>query len=445
MNKSYLPKSQSILVLSGEQFKKLSANNTTDNSAGTSQTSPIDRYSLVYKYQSWGTHNDFPNKWLKAIESNGYLAQGLRLCAMGIIAGGLVYGKVQIDEESGKEKMVRVIDPEVEAFFKRCNINKFLRELSTEYWRFWNAFPELILTKDRKKIYSINCQESVFCRFSAQNETTGKIEKVYISANWHLGDTEVAPYVTSVACLDPYNEPVQEMRNGKEYKYILPVQGVDSGKVGYQYAPHHTLLNGKWLDLSNEIANYKLSLIRNQIAVKYIIYVHERYWYNKYSDWDSFDDDVKINKINELKKEVEDKLTGAKNAGKSIHIPLSFDEHTQKLEKLIEIEPIKDEIKEGSWIAESLESVSHILFSLGLDSWVGNTPGKSSFSGSDKREAFNIFITNSKPDQDIMLEPLEVIRDYNGWDPEYKFWFKNYYLQTLDAVAPAARNNQAPQ
>lgn len=433
MYKDYLPKAQAAIFLAGQQFEN-------KQEAGTAQSTPIERESLVFNYQRWGTYNDFPQRWNKAIAANGTLAQGLRQCSNGIISGGLVYGTLKIDEETGKEKLIPAKDEKVEEWFKRTNIKKFLRELSNEYWRFWNVFVEAVMTKDRSEIYSLNVQESTFCRFATQNERTGQIDKVYISANWHLGDTENSFYTIPVPCLDPYNEPAEQIRKGKKYKYILPVQGTDSGRIGYQYAPHHTLLESKWLELSNEIGSYKLSLIRNQIAVKYIIYVHEKYWYVKYPEWDEMLDADKINKINTLKTEIEEKLSGTKNAGKSIHIPMSFDEHTQKLEKLIEIEAVKDEIKEGTWIAESLESVSHILFALGLDSWVGNTPGKSSFSGSDKREAYNIFITNSKPDQDIMLEPLELVRDYNGWNPEYKFWFRNYYLQTLDAVNPSARN-----
>jgi hypothetical protein len=445
MEKQYLPKSKSILVLSGEGFKKLAANNTTDTSAGTTQTTPIDRNSLLYKYERWGLYNDFPQKWNKAIESNETLAAALYWVTKAIISGGVVYGTVQIDPVTKKETMAPAYDQRIEDFFKRSNIKRYFKECSNEFWRFWNAFPEFILTKDRKEIYSISCQESTFCRFETQNEN-GVIPRVFISANWHLGDTEVAQYVTPVPCLDPYQEPVSQMKAGNSYKYILPLQGVDSGRVYYQYAPHHTLLNGKWLDLANEIANYKLSLIRNQMTVKYIIYVHEKYWTSKYADWQELLDDEKIIKINELKKEIEEKLTGTKNAGKSIHIPLAYDEFTNQTIKLIEIQPIKDEIKEGAWIEESLESVSHILFALGLDgSLVGNTPGKTSFSGSDKRESFYIFITNSKTEQDTILEPLEVVRDYNGWDPKLKFWFKNYYLQTLDAVAPAARNTTVPK
>ncbi|HMT30417.1 MAG TPA: hypothetical protein PKD91_14175, partial [Bacteroidia bacterium] len=65
---------------------------------------------------------------------------------------------------------------------------------------------------------------------------------------------------------------------------------------------------------------------------------------------------------------------------------------------------------------------------------IGMTPGKGigAGSGSDKRIAFNVYVSLCQADRDIILEPLNFIRDYNGWDPELEFRFKYPMITTLD-------------
>ncbi len=53
-------------------------------------------------------------------------------------------------------------------------------------------------------------------------------------------------------------------------------------------------------------------------------------------------------------------------------------------------------------------------------------------SGSDARVAFNNFISTSTFEQDLILEVLHLVRDYNGWPENLEFRFKQPLIMTMD-------------
>ena len=114
------------------------------------------------------------------------------------------------------------------------------------------------------------------------------------------------------------------------------------------------------------------------------------------------------------------------------------DNETNKYEPLIDIQTIDNAVKLGKdFIPDSQEATGHILFATGMDpSIVGvSTPGgkMGAGSGSDKREALTIYQTKLWNPRNKSLEWLEFVRDYNGWNPNYKFGFIDLDAsQTLD-------------
>ena len=53
------------------------------------------------------------------------------------------------------------------------------------------------------------------------------------------------------------------------------------------------------------------------------------------------------------------------------------------------------------------------------------------------RVAFNAFIATHYYLQQLIIEPLNLVRDYNGWDPDIEFRFLNPQINTLDQAAEA--------
>ena len=71
----------------------------------------------------------------------------------------------------------------------------------------------------------------------------------------------------------------------------------------------------------------------------------------------------------------------------------------------------------------------------------GQTPGSERGSGSDIRVAYNKYISHILPKALLVLEPLSVISELNGWNAKYAkgmpvIWrFKQTMIATLDTGA----------
>jgi hypothetical protein len=376
---------------------------------------------------SWGTDNLRPQNILKALEGLPQAKAILKWKAMALYGGGLTYG---IEDENGvftKKKFT-----EVEEFFRQSNIKRWQVETCLDYYWFENPFNEVILNGGRK-IVSLVSQDSMYCRLGLQNPKTGLVEKAFINANWD--NTAIVTDKDGIEVIDPYFGRFDKVKNGKAFKYIYTTSFPSPGKVYYQEAAWHGLVESGWLEVAKSIPKFKQALFKNQITIKYHIEIATWYWEFKYSgEWEKFSPEVKRDKIKDTIAEIDATLSGEKNAGKSVSSYKKIGDDGKEI-SAVTIHTLDDKIKDGVYIEDSQEAFSNIMFSMNTDpTLVGNAPGKNmgAGSGSDKRVAFNIYMLNCKADQDIILEPLEFIRDYNGWDPNIKFMFNNYYIATLD-------------
>lgn len=132
-----------------------------------------------------------------------------------------------------------------------------------------------------------------------------------------------------------------------------------------------------------------------------------------------------------------DFLAGEKNAGKGIvalkKLIASGTGSTE--EKYIDIVPLKTEIAGGEYLEDSEEASNIISYAMGVHpSLIGSTPGKNSgsFSGTDKRELFQIKQALMKPFRDRLLKPLELIKQFNKWDKDIVFAIPEPVFTTLD-------------
>jgi hypothetical protein len=108
------------------------------------------------------------------------------------------------------------------------------------------------------------------------------------------------------------------------------------------------------------------------------------------------------------------------------------------------IDIIDRKVIEGILTNDVLETTQMIHTAVGVDgTLVGNSPGSKmgGGSGSDKREAFNIFTALSTVDIDILTRPLEVMAEYNGF-PGVKFRMNTRFMQLLSNVTPSNRDAQ---
>jgi len=302
-------------------------------------------------------------------------------------------------------------------------------EAALNFVHFRTVFPEMITDLGKKQILQIKLQRSMECRWGWQNKTTGLVDKCFINANWDNGGTAANSAVLPV--IDPYYDPVGGIQAAKGYNFIYPVSYPDVDNKFYHLVDWHGLRSGKWLKFSLQIPEFKEALMRNQATIKYHLEVSNDYWNWRHKGFDKLTEPEQQLLRDAFVDEFNTVIRGNENAGKTM-MSITFQENGKEIPGL-KITAIDDKMKAGIYIEDSQEASTHILTALGVDpTLMGNGPGKNfgAGSGSDKGVAYNIYISQIRPFQDLLLQPFGVMRDFNNWDPLLVFRFRNSLMQT---------------
>jgi hypothetical protein len=423
--------------------RSTSGGKSTGKQAGAEATNSLERGAsgLV---APWGPGNDHPQRALADLGKSTILGPVLDWKTRATYGQGIVYGKVVDYKEDGSEVFKRVKDPVVKAFFQRSNLTRYGMEGLQGLHYFAMAFPELVITNDRSEIYSIAIQDTPFCRFSTPKPGLPVPEWVYISANWPAA-TPNDGYTDRVPVLDPYGDVVTALREDtRGFKYIYPLALPSPGNALYQLVPWNVIRNSRWFDVTLAIPEFKMQLFKNQLTIKYIIEADIRYWSWKYPDWNDKKDGDRKRIIAEELEAFEKTMAGTDGAGKSVmSVTMPDPQNPGNTIKVFTVTPVDDKIKSGLYIEDSQEASSHFYTALQVDPTLsGISPGKEmgAGSGSDKRVAFNMFVATHTFHQDLLLEVLNLVRDYNGWDPDLEFRFLTPQINTLDTKSEATAN-----
>ncbi|MGI4833288.1 MAG: hypothetical protein ACRYFK_07485 [Janthinobacterium lividum] len=411
--------------------------------AGADVTTSVER-GLSGLVAPWGPGNDFPQRALQDVSKSTIIGPVLDWKTRATYGQGIVYGKVTDYKDDGSEVFKRVKDAQVQAFFQKSNLTRYGMEGLQGLHYFAMAFPELIISRDRSQITSIAIQDTPFCRYSTPKPGLAVPEWVYISANWPAAQPGDG-YTDRVPVLDPYGDVVTSLREDKRgFKYIYPLAVPSPGQSLYQLVSWNVIRNSLWLQVALAIPEFKMQLFKNQLTIKYLIEADVRYWEWKYPDWKEKKEGARKQIISDELAAFERTMAGNEGAGKSVmSVTMPDPANPGATIKVFTITPIDDKIKSGLYIEDSQEASSHIYTALQVDPTLsGISPGKAmgAGSGSDKRVAFNMFVATHKFHQDSLLEVLNLVRDYNGWDPELEFRFLSPQINTLDAKSETTTN-----
>ncbi|MVN77741.1 hypothetical protein GO988_15515 [Hymenobacter sp. HMF4947] len=411
---------------------------------GAQPTSPVDKTTTTGVIAPWGPGNDFPQQVMAEIAKSTIIGPVLDWKTRAVYGEGIIYGKVIDYKPDGSEIFQRVKDPVVEAFFRKSKLTRYGFEGIQGLQYFANAFPELIVSRDRSLITSLCIQDTSFCRYSAQAAGQAVPASVHISANWPAAQPGDG-YTTTVPVLDPYHDPVEALRADKRgYKYIYPLSLPSPGQALYQVAAWNPIRKSGWLDVAQAIPEFKKQLFVNQLSIKYLIEVDIRYWDWKYPDWKEKKEDQRKQIIGEELDAFEETMSGTNGAGKTVMaVTMPDPQNPGGTIKVFTVTAIDDKLKSGMYVEDSQEASSHIYTALQVDPTLsGISPGKGmgSGSGSDKRVAFNAFVATHRFHQDLILEVLYFIRDYNGWNPELEFRFLSPQINTADKPTEQSAN-----
>lgn len=387
------------------------------------------------KMAFWGTDNDFPQRVIIDVRKDHELGPLLNKKAQLIHAGGITWG---IPTQNDKNEEILLPLPkneheEVATWMSKSNINRYLMEISKDVTWFFTAFPELVLQVDRKKIIQICAQPAESCRFE-QMDDAGVISNVFINANFP--DAKENDKLTkTVPVIDPYYNPSETLRSKKRgHNFIYPISIPVPGCTYYQLAEWNGLREAGWLTISIAIPKFKKNVLEKQLNIKYHVEIADAFWPLKYPDWDKMTADQKTKAYTTELQTFSNIMIGVEGAGNSLVTTMKSDFQGDKYLSLWKITAIDNKLGKGEYLEDFKEASLAKMAAVGLHpALVGTMPSNGlGGAGSNIREAYNLNNIENRPIQDLILEPLKLVRDYNEWNPLLEFRIKNPFMTTLN-------------
>ena len=391
-----------------------------------------------YQIAPWGEDNLLPNHLLKKIADNDIVSANLRFNRDVCFGLGPKLIRVLNREKGRITDWEEVEDGEEYEFFERNDIPMFLMSQLTDMTTFYNAFPELRYSKASTKIESLIHREAAFSRWG-MTDSRGSINFHYYSSEWHNN-----PGVKDIVCtrvLDEFNAVKElEMYAADRKRLIFPVYMPSPGRPYYSRPEWHSIFTSGWYDHSAMVPKLKKAILKNQLGIKYIIYISPDYFKDIYRKEGVSETDLKACKeiIEREKKAFVKFLTGEENANKTLMATKSIipsASGSAQESKWVEIEPVKNDLKGGEYIDDTESTANIICYAMGVHSaLIGATPGKSqgSLGGSNARELYLIKQALMKPLVDRSTRVLKVIKQYNKWDKNIMITIPEYIFTTLD-------------
>lgn len=393
------------------------------------------------KIAPWGHDNDLPDKVFEKIMKSDVAASNLMFNIEACYGQGIkpMMRRIVNNQVTYEE----CTDERVLNFFEDNDINGYFHEQCSDLVTFFNTFPEIVLTGDGSKVYSLRHKEAMFSRLGVVNKK-GVIEKHYYSAKWNSENGSANKDNTVISDVLSYYNPYQDLtdrigKGTKNRRFICLVRFPVPGHVYYPKPYFWSMFRSGSYDFSSLIWKYKKTLLKNGLAIRYIIYIDEKYWQIIFDEEKIDRNDPK--KVKERKEEEFTKfrnfLSDEHNQGKGL-MALKKTIQTGSgalVEKYIEIEEIKTSSKGGEFIEDSSEVNNVMSYAMGVHpNMIGANPGKTgqSMSGTDKRELYMIKSAMMKPFRDRILQPLYLVKRFNKWPQEMEFIVTDYQFPTLD-------------
>lgn len=434
--------------------KKFTATTVTPAKGSTVGRKEID-------FVPFGSDNKLPLQIMKKIHENTIVGSNIEFKANMAYGDGItVFRRSRTDGGEIKiEELLPVDVPEIFTFLSDSNYMRVMQEVAADLVVFGDAFVHLSFGKrlatDKPKVVQIWHREMCFSRISQQDEKTKRIDYHGYSSQW---GEESSPDDVIVTRLLDRKSPLYDL---KVRTGLVPDPATgekkDEGETGYTVSlnlpvpgrfyynrPYWWSIFLDWYDFSCAIPKFKKALLKNQMVLKYHVSINMKFWEKLYAAEGIAKDDA--DKRTECKKKflqnLNDFLSGEENAGKSFVSHFQYDQINKYEENDIIIKPLESFIKGGEYIEDSEEATNVICNTMAVHpSLKGASPGKSkNINGTEARELFIIAQVLFKPLRDMMLLPLYLAKEINGWDKNIEFGVKNIMLTTLDKNTGAEKS-----
>ena len=406
-----------------------------------------------------GANNHMPYEVMNRIGVNVTVGSNVEFKSKVICGDGvMVYRKFR--DEQGKIRKEEVLPeeaPEVFEFLELNDYNHIRMELANDLTIFYDAYVEYIFDRnDTPKIVQLKAKETTCSRISEIDEQQGRSLWHGYSAEWHQGtptDLVATPLLDRQA---PLRDLLTRMgrlpgedgmhRVAKERRFIHNIRMDTPGRFYYGRPYWWSIFASGWYDFSSAIPILKKALIKNQMSLRYVVYIKDTFWGELYKAHGAVKPEEQTALREAFLKEMNDYLTGEENAGKTFVSHFRYDRVKGTEDKDILITPLAAKADGGEYIEDSEETSNTLSYGMGVHpSIIGSSPGKNkSINGTEARELFIITQALHKMYQEATLEPLYFVKRINGWPRDIYFSVTNCQLTTLDKGTGAVKNTGIP-
>ncbi|WP_420154151.1 hypothetical protein [Siphonobacter sp.] len=404
----------------------------------------------------WGDDNQFPNRAYDSGKVSTIIGgeNGIPFLIRAIYGDGIEYGIERYDAEKKEMYMDQTPIPELNKLLYSPATQAALQQSIHDHFWFRNRMPRLIFSANKNKVVSLFPGKAIHTRWALQN-TSGLIERCFMNANWDLfaGTGTESKETINLPVINSHDFLAQQkvQKDLKNFDYVF--RSYDASNADYyQMAPWQAAIESGWYDVAMLIPKFKKFLLENQMTIKYIIVIPDWWWADQAGGqpaYDAMTPEARVAFHQKKKQEINDFLSGLENSGKSLFtsektMGHGFEMLNTPLEGL-RVKLIDKETFSGEYLEDSAEASTHLMWALGIDPrLIGDAPGsnRSGGAGSDKEEAFNIFLNLCKSHADAIFEPLLWAARYNGIDPDYslRIWFKRPFFRAKSETTPSKRN-----
>jgi hypothetical protein len=302
-------------------------------------------------------------------------------------------------------------------------------------------------------------------------DRNGIINKVLLSKFWGASKDQVARFdlkktvqglrekannvnaidkslIKEVDCIDLYN-PVASLKKialrKKSLKglksAILPVNYPSVGKTYYQLASWDGARLAGWIKIAMKIPQLIQLMYSKAFKLKYHIEIPETYFHKKYgsAEWEEMPLEEKETARREVLDVMEKFLTDEDAGFQSFVSFFDVDGPKQNDVGRVKIEAIKDDSTIDKELLTGSAADIQFLIAAGINPTLFGAgtvgTGQQRSGGSDIREAFLVYCAGLNLERQVLLAPLYLVRDFNGWDADLVFRITDTVLTTLDTGA----------
>ena len=455
-------------------FSKVSVDaGTSKSSKGVEGTAlPIENLQNAINVAFWGEDNRFPQNIEQQMAYCGIGKAGLDWKMRALWGNGIVPGKITGVKDDGSEIFTPLERSKYKreyGFIENRRMFRFWLEYLQDWVWFFNAFPEIILSNDGSEITGMVHQESCDSRYKQMNDS-GEINKIFLSKLWGASQDQYAKFDPTKAmrglrrnpdnpqvdnkllkvlhCIDMYDpvnslkEIAEKINDRKSLKSaILPVNYPSVNKTYYQVPYWDGARLGGWVEIASKIPSLIKTLYNKAFRIKYHIEVPESYFERKYGTekWMAMLEPAQSEARKTLLKEMDDFLSGDENAFKSFISFFDIAPHDKAEYGRVKLTVIEDKSNIDKDLITGSAADIQLLISMGVNPTLFGAgtigTGQQRSGGSDIREAYLVYTSLLNLERNVFLEPLYLVRDYNGWEDDIVFRVRDTVLTTLDTGA----------